>query len=445
MPAETACPIPGVDRALSSYINSRDETLKIRRTISRYLTASLRPVNHATQDQHVNHECPQSISAANTNPPGLKESRIAYLRSLRAKSQAEAKHRELQKSLEDLQDRHVDENPTLPLSELNNESAKDYINLLRQRRKLAELNVVQESLEKLLNAKPSYQSHDPRDHVREVIGEQPDLPAERLVQIAQPEDDQSSIFKLKQEVLETRARMDRADIVRKQAHSAVQDQPGLHEQVRALERARDEIIEWIQGELAKMEEDSVFLEDASPVKHPVQQQALPDLSSAEARIHASYDKYTLARIQLIEAYHSLNEPQPEDGKIQPDNTTKDMSENHKGTKLITPITKLLPHLPLLARSAQNERLLLQQAVFLQSQLAISDQELSEALLRLSGESHLLPAGAKDASAWGRVATEAGSATEKSVKEHLQESRQEVGRVNTIVDLCSLQSKVLAAV
>ncbi|KZM26283.1 uncharacterized protein EKO05_0002215 [Ascochyta rabiei] len=445
MPAETACPIPGVDQALSSYINSRDDTLKIRRTISRYLTASLRPVKHATQNQHVNHACPQSISATNTNPPGLKDSRIAFLRVLRANSQAEARHRELQASLEDLQTRHVDENPTLPLTRHNNESTYDYINLLRQRRKLAELNIVQESLEKLLNAKPFIHSHDPRDHVQEAIGEQPDLPAERLVQIAQPQDDQSSTFKLKQEVLEARARMDRAEITRKQAHSVDRDQSGLHRQVHALERAREEIIEWIQGELAKMEEDSVFLEDASPIKSSAQEHTSLDLSSAEARIRASYDQYTLARVQLIESYYSLNEPQPENGKIKSDDMTKELPKVYKGTELVTPITKLLPHLPFLARFAQNERSLLQQAVFLQSQLAVSDQELSEALLRLSGESHLLPAGAKDASAWGKVATEAEIATDKSVKEYLQTGRQEIGSISTIVDLCSLQSKVLAAV
>ena len=112
MPAQTTCPIPEVDRALSSYINSREDTLRIRRTLSKYLTSSLRPVNAATQNQHLNHECPQNLSAANTNPPGLKDVRLEYLQALRARSQAQARHRELQASLEDLRNRYVDENPT---------------------------------------------------------------------------------------------------------------------------------------------------------------------------------------------------------------------------------------------------------------------------------------------------------------------------------------------
>lgn len=445
MPAESACPISGVDRALSSYINSRDDTLRIRRTLSRYLTSSTRPVNNATQNQHVNHECPQGISATSTNPPGLKDSRIAYLHALRARAQAETKHHELQASLRDLQNRHIDENPTVPKSDHDDEPTRGYITLLRQRRKLAELNVVQESLEKLLSAKPPDQHRDPRDQIQATLGEQPDLPAERLEQIPKLDDNQSSVFKLKQEVLEARNRMDQATIARKQATNATRDQPGLQEQVHALEKARNEIVEWMQCELAKMEEDSVFLEDASPIKRAAHEDVPVDLESAEAHIHASYDRYTAARIELIKSYHSLNEPSLENDRSKADHIVMDSTDDGKDTKLIRPITKLLPHLPLLARSTQNERSLLQQAVYLQSQLAASDQELEEALLRLSGESHLLPAGSKDAGAWGKVASETESATEAFVKKHLQESRQEVSSISAIVDLCSLQSEVLTSV
>ncbi|KAF3001445.1 hypothetical protein E8E13_008033 [Curvularia kusanoi] len=445
MPAETACPISGIDQALASYINSRDETLRIRRALSRYLTSSLRPVDHTTQDQHVNHECPQGITATSTNPPGLKGSRTAYLHALRAKSQAEARHAELQASLEDVQRRHIDDSPTLSRSTQDDEVTQNYITLLRQRRKVAELGVVQEAIEKLLDAKPTTQHHDPRDHIQQILGEQPDLPAERLEQITQTEVDQTSMFRLKQEVLEARSRMEKASSARKQANSTMRDQSGLQEQVRALEKARNELVEWMQGELAKMEEDSVFLEDASPIKHSRQDDSLVDLSQAETCVRASYERYIETRSEVIKAYESLIQPLSKDDKAGAEDTTTAASEDPKNTKLSRPVTKLLPHLPQLARSAQNERSLLQQAVYLQNQLAASDQELEEALLRLSGESHLLPAGSKAASDWGRVASEAEAATELTVKEHLQGSRHEVSSISAIVDLCSLQGKVLTSV
>lgn len=444
MPAQTACPVPGVDRALSSYINSRDDTLRIRRSLSRYLTSNLRPVTQATLYQHANHECPQGTSAASANPPGLRHSRAAYLQALRANSQAEARHRELQASLEELRNRHIDENPPLPQSDKDDESTRGYTNLLRQRRKVAELDTIQESLEKLMCAKPS-KTHDPRDQVQEAIGEQPDLPAEKLEQISQPQDNQSALFKLKQEVLEARSRMDQANIARQQANKLNPDRHGVQEQLHALEIARNEIVEWMQGELAKMEEDSVFLEDASPIKRPIQELSPTlDLESAEARIRASYDRYTSARVELIKTYSSLADPLLDSGRSESDNTTKSATELSANAKLIRPVTKLLPHLACFARSALNERSLLQQIVFLQGQLAASDQELEDALLRLAGESHLLPAGSKDARAWSRVATEAEHATESAVKESLREIRHEVSSIDAVADLCSLQSKVLAS-
>ncbi|KAI4915532.1 hypothetical protein J4E90_003977 [Alternaria incomplexa] len=443
MPAQTTCPIPEVDRALSSYINSREDTLRIRRALSKYLTSSLRPVNAATQNQHLNHECPQNLSAANTNPPGLKDTRLEYLQALRANSQAQARHRELQTSLEDLRNRYVDENPTQPESEYDNEVTRGYVALLRQRRRYAELQVIQESLDKLLTAKPSTAAADPRASIRNAIGEQPDLPAERLEQLSQAEDDQDWVFRLKQEVLEARTAMERAQAARQKAQDEMPGEPSLQAQVHALERARDELVDWVQGELAKMEEDSVFLEDASPVKRPVSVTAPVDLASAETQIRESYNKYIEARASLLEAHASLQ--QPLDVQTDDQNggqTTPNEDGKAAATKPIRPITKLLPYLPHLTQIANNERSLLQQSVYLQSQIASADQNIEEALLRLSGESHLLPAGSKEVAAWGKTARESEAATEKLVKERLQAARQEVGSVSTIVELCSLQSKVL---
>lgn len=443
MPASTSCPISEVDRALSSYINSREETLKIRRTLSSYLTTSLRPVNAAVKTQHVNHECPLNISAASTNPPGLKGSRIEYLQALRARSQAQARHRELQASLQDLQQRHVDEHPAQPQTEHDNASTQEHVSLLRQRRRLAELQVVQESLDKLLAARPSHTPTDPKTLVKDTIGEQPDLPAERLDQLTHPQDDQNMVFKLKQEVLDARTSMERANDARTKAKSVAPGAPSLEQQVLALECARDEIVEWVQGELAKLEEDSIFLEDASPAKRQAKEATPVDVDSAEEIIRHAYDQYTAARAALIEGYHSLYQQ----GVVQAEaeGPTTDVLKGNKTNQVIPkqiPITRLLQHLPHLIRTTNNERSLLQQSVYLEAQITSMNQDIEEALLHLSGESHLLPAGSKDVVAWGKTAADAELATEEFVEHRLQASKLEVASVSTIVELCSLQSKVL---
>lgn len=446
MPAQTACPISEVDRALASYINSRDETLKIRRALSKYLITALRPVTSTTQNQHLNHECPHDISAVPTNPPGLKDSRALYLKALRAHTQAIKRHRELQSSLEDLQQRHIDENPVQPVSDYANESPQDYVALLRQRCRVAELQVIQDSLEKLINAKPYNAGKDPKGLVKETIGEQPDLPVERLEQLSATNSDQTMVFKLKQEVLDARASMDKANVIKAKAQNNTLARPSLQQQVHALQCARDEIIEWVQGELAKLEEDSVFLEDASPIKRPTNTATPVDVPSAEVCIREAYKNYSASRARLVESYESLQQfPQM---SVLANNKTQDTptvsGHSQESDKPTMPITKLLPHIPQLMRTANIERSLLQQSVYLQSQIASADQEVEEALLRLSGESHLLPAGSKDVIAWGNTALEAEAATEKHVKEHLMASQQEMGSISTIVELCSLQSKVLAS-
>lgn len=447
MPAPTTCPITEVDRALSIYTNTREETTKIRRTLSKYITASLRPVNAATKNQHLNHESPHNISAVTTNPPGLKGSRLQYLQVIRSRNQAQAKHLELQASLAGLQQRHLDENPAQRQSDHDDESIRGYVSLLRQRRRLAELQVIQESLEKLLSVRPSQAHGDPKDLVKHSLGEQPSLPAERLEQISQTQDDQAPIFKLKQEVLEARSGMDRASSARKNAQAESRGLPTLQQQVYALERARDEIVEWIQGELAKMEEDSVFLEDASPIKRNISGAAPVDLASAEERIRQAYDKYTASRATLVNSYASLQQPPNVSGEQAHTNEEGDQAAKtslHLQPSL--PIIKILPHLSHLTRTANNERSLLQQSLYLQNQISIADQEFEDALLRLSGESHLLlPAGSKEVAAWGKVAAEAEAASEEYIEERLQASHQDVSGVDAIVELSSLQSKVLGSV
>jgi hypothetical protein len=445
MPAQTTCPISEVDRALSSYVNSREETLRVRRTLSSFLTTSLRPVSAATKNQHLSHACPQNISATATNPPGLKGSRLEYLQALRAHSQALAKYREQQSLLEDVQQRHVDENPTQAQSDHDDGSTQGYIALLRQRRRLAELQVIQESVEKLLTARPPQASKELRTLIKGSIGEQPDLPAERLEHLRQSNDDQTWIFKLKQEVLESRSNMDRAKAAKVEAQSKANRLPSLLQQVHALECARDEIVEWVQGELAKMEEDSVFLEDASPIKRSPNNAASGDLGSSEQRIRHAYDQYTVSRASILQEFERLQQTpvaRTEEGDKPRDASNKAVLHQPLHPPML--VTKILPHIPHLARTADNDRALLQQSVYLQAQIVSADQDIEEALLRLSGESHLLPAGSKDVSDWGKTAAEAEMAADEFVTQHLRNSREEMSGVGRIVELCTLQSEVLAS-
>ncbi|KAF1975794.1 hypothetical protein BU23DRAFT_67657 [Bimuria novae-zelandiae CBS 107.79] len=436
-------PVPDIDRALSPYIKSREEALRIRRTLSKYLSASLRPVNAATQNQHLNHEVPQGLAAAGTNPPGLKGTRGTYLDAIRSHKAAQTKLARLQSSLDELQQRHVIESPVNDAQQ-NDEVMQSYITLLRQRRRFTELEIVHRSLEGLLNVNPVEGLQDIRDMVKNTIGEQPSLPAERLEALANDEANDSSMLKLKREVLEARSRMERARATRSELHSASRDVPGLDVQVYALARAREEMVEWMQSELAKLEEESGFLEDASPVKRPVPIASEQDLASSESQIQDRYTQYTTSRLAAIEKYQSFQRS-PAMGSAQTDNNADDAGSTAQnvgkpGSKVH--ISALLPQLPHLTRNHTNERLMLLQAVYLQTQLSTADAEISDSIARLADESHILPSGSRGVEPWGRTVVDLDARNAKSVKERLQKSRSEITNTTTIVDLCSLQSKVL---
>lgn len=194
-----------------------------------------------------------------------------------------------------------------------------------------------------------------------------------------------------------------------------------------------------------MEEDSVFLEDASPIKRSVKEADSMNPALAEVQIHAAYDQYTTCRATLTESYENLQQPaavRVDHAEVHADKALE--SKASRSDLLPIPATKVLPHLPLLAQITHNERLQLQHSAYLESQVSSADQEIQEALLRLSGESHLLPAGSKDVAAWGNIATATDVATGQFVQQYLQASRKETSSVSALIRLCSLQSQVLAS-
>jgi hypothetical protein len=444
MPRSTSCPVPEVDRALSPYIHPSQETLKIRTALSNYLTANVKTAK-STTPQHLDSVCPRDYSGVKPNPPGLQRTRLNYLRALEARLQAQERHRELQSSVEALQNSHYSDIPAHNDSSYDHEATRGYVSLLRQRRRFSELEVIQDSLEKLLNANPVTILKDPKTRVTETVGEQTDLPVERLDQLSRDDNNDTSMFKLKKEVLEAKASMNKAKLAKADVVGKRPENFTLEQHVYALGCARDEIVAWVEGELAKMNEDSILLEDASPVKQWPRDTVEVDSTSSEQRIRDCYDRYTASRSKLIESHNAIQR------QVR---ATEDRTRSHTnglpaGESAEAPptrtITNLMPHIPHLIQTAGSERSLLQHAVYLQSQLSSAHEEIIESITRLSEESHLLPSGLKQLSDWSVTAVEAEKATADFVSEQIQESHHEINRINAIVDLCSLQSKVLTSV
>jgi hypothetical protein len=410
--------------------------------LAKYLLSHVK--TDKAESHRLDYECPLELSAVNSKSSSLKGSRLQYLHALQAKLKAQARHRELQQTLESLRSQDLLETPIQTEIPCDQEATRGYMFLLRQRRRIAELEIIQNSLEKLLATSPLDNRKDPKAIVQDALGEQPGLPVERLENISGNQDNDSSMFKLKKEVLEAKASMDRAKAARAEAQSAAPSKPTLEQQVYALGCARDELVAWIEGELGKMNEESALLEDASPVKQWPKVPTDFDADASRESIQKSYNQYTTSRSDIIDAHASITSPSVDEpaaySREEPQSTSKEQNTPREKR----PITQVAPLIPSVAQTAQNERTLLQQTVYLQAKLSSAEEELKESLARLSDESHLLPSGPAEPRAWAAAAREAGATTRAFVEEQLQDSQQDIHKIAAIAELFSLQSKVLAS-
>ncbi|ORY09458.1 hypothetical protein BCR34DRAFT_371694 [Clohesyomyces aquaticus] len=446
MPASTPCPLPEVDRALSPFVNPQKETRKVRSALTRYLAASLSHSKPNTTYSHLEFQCPIVNSRNDNKSSDSKTIRSEYLKALRERSKAQARHDRIQSVLLDLHEDHVAELPGQVDAQYDNDVTRSYVSLLRQRSRFSSLQVIQSSLDKLLllNVNPAHGQSDPKSLVKKALGEQADLPVQRLELLTGYPDVDESMFRLKKQVLESKANMNRASSLRAEATKASQADGSLKQQVYALGCARDEIVDWVQNELAKLSEESEYWENASPLKQPGRDQPPPETVLSEYQIRTAYGQYTKSRASLLEALESIGRSATpcDTAPSDPSGLSQLEPESSVSTGAGLPITSMLPQLQSLATSLRNERALLLQAVYLQLQFSLAADKASDSLSRLSEESHLLPSGSKELIAWGKTVSQAEAATEQFVTGRLQESLQETNNITAISDLSSLQERVL---
>ncbi|KAF2467549.1 uncharacterized protein BDR25DRAFT_267026 [Lindgomyces ingoldianus] len=411
------------------------------------MATSLGQFNSSTSTgyPHLSFECPFDSSKVVPKLSDSRQIRFQYINALQARSRAHARHHELKSLLDDLRNGHFIELPSQTRAQYDSDVTRGYVCLLRQRSRFSSLQVVQASLEKLLNVNPASTPNDPRSLVRDAVGEQPGLPLQPLELLTRYSDVEDWVFKLKKQVLESKAAMNGANSARAEAKINPQAVLNLKQQVYALGCARDEIVAWVQDELAKFPEESEFLENASPLKQSGDQSAALDTALSESHFREVYNRYTTSRASLLEALDSINRParvcQAWPDRINAHTQGESQSFNHSNPP--TTITNVLPQLQSLATSLREERALLLQAVYLQVQFSLAAEKANDSLSRLSEESHLLPSGSKELAAWAQTVAQAESATGHFVTAWLEDILQEVNSISTIGDLSSLQDQVLA--
>jgi hypothetical protein len=181
----------------------------------------------------------------------------------------------------------------------------------------------------------------------------------------------------------------------------------------ALQQARNELIGWIEQQLAIIgdaQADAVDDVSSSPAKANGQEEdghvATPD------EIMQLYDRYLEARRTLLDTVQSRQDVSPL--ASAPDSPKPPRTSSQENDATSTTATTLLPFIKPLLDTQASEQEIIQQAAYARRQLSAADSSSERLLRRFADESHLVHPGASHGRDWARAGEEAGETTRELV-------------------------------
>ncbi|KAF2201108.1 hypothetical protein GQ43DRAFT_394915 [Delitschia confertaspora ATCC 74209] len=420
MASTNRCPIPEVRDVLAPYVRSRQETSRIRKTLAKYLAAQLNPSDtDAHHTQHLQLESPSLSNAAVRATNDVKHRRSSYFRAVQAKLTAEERHKTLQHGLDEQHYQHFAEVPAQIDSTYESEVIRSYTLLLHQRARFAALSVIRDSLGKLLECGSGHHHKDPKILVTSIIGEQVNLPSERLEVLDRDSEVDDGIFKLKKELLDVKGSVERSIRDRSDGlqYPSGRENTSLKDEVHGLACARQELVQWVESALARISEgDLEILEIPSPTKKDSR-----TASFMEKSVHEFYREYTAARAAIIDTFPVPDTTTPRTSRhLRIEQSTPLTSSVSEPTSSKIVILDIQTYIQELLQFSERERALLEGAVYLQVQLSTASGYVKESLARLSNESHLLLSGPPSLETWKSAIEKYQIAVRKSILEYLDE-------------------------
>lgn len=398
------CPFPGVGEVLEPYVKPRDVVNDIRNRLHTYLEKHLQ-LDEGQPLSATNLISPPLSGALDDAPQGLSGVRKAYWNALKAHLEAKAKYDTLKSELGALSGQRA--------AAVRDDAAESnfvqecYLPLLRQREKLRKLRVVERALSDIESGTGGPATIAVDDLIKTRAGEMPILPSSQASRRSSAGDAERRILELKKAVLV-------AQRVVNQHHdttavAATVDGAAGHgpeAELFALQQARNELITWIETQLA-------VIGDAQVAGNMQRESRVVDGDHASIPVSTSeigeiYGQYLVVRRKLLQTLQSP--PLPEFRRDVKSQERRNASPSGKNSdKAGVAATSLLPFIPSLVSSKQREQELLQHMAYSRRQLSAAESETERLILRLADESHLVQPGARRGRDWA-VAAETASKT-----------------------------------
>ncbi|KAJ5569774.1 uncharacterized protein N7459_009204 [Penicillium hispanicum] len=392
--------IPPFVKPLAPYIKPRQEALRIRQALTAYLR-SLIVFDDAEPSSSTSHLALCAPADAVTDvkriPADLTGLRREYLKALQANVAARKEYRAATEDVQSLRRQRAFRNrpaepadPQEPGAEL-----RDYLLLLRDRRRHTKLQVFQHYLEELkakeaANLEGIGTEEDPTREVLLPESLEPDTTSNN----AADTDLDDLVHKLERAVVRARSQLDRErhlfDKIKARHDSRKQSGSGEISpatKAQALQRTRDELVQWVEERLVGEGDPDESLVHELPPEEIEEAQRL--LEQQKAQIAEQYTAYLQARRELLDVASRACQPVTVAAK-PPSRSTYRTEFQAEEAPSPDPVHVLSYATETLIPLSKSQKALALQKSFLSGLLAKEKSNTLRALHRLGDESHLLP-------------------------------------------------------
>ncbi|CAG8375753.1 unnamed protein product [Penicillium salamii] len=388
--ADSDIHIPPVVKQLAPYVKSRQEALQIRQALTSYLRSFI--VFNESDDpsqSHLSLNAPTGavadVSRIPLDLPGLRKD---YLKALAANVAARKEFAAATDNVAALRrqrtspDRPCDDDPQEPGAEL-----RDYLALLRDRRRHTKLQAFQQYLEEI-KARDTGTLGDSGYAEEQIV-----LPEVETGQDRAGTNLDELVHSLERAVVSAKSQLDRQKQLFDKAKtqhdsrnetSSTAISPDVKAQ--ALQKTRDELVQWVEQRLVGQgDPDESVLQELPPEEIEAAQHELED---RKAEITKQYAVYVEARRELLEAASRA---------CQPVNVAPKPSSRPSKTELVPVEVPPPDAIDVLSYATENllplskgQKSLSLQRSYLSGLLSKERSTTLRALNRLNDESHLLP-------------------------------------------------------
>ena len=408
------CPLPELAEALRPYIKPREEIAEIRRSIDSLLS------QHVQDDKVPISKVTLSIaetSAQSTLNSPFNGARRAFMQALIARQKAQSQYDTLKAELDllqhALQGNEIDEKKENPVA--------DTVAIIRQRQRRDKLLVIDKALDDLERIRHTSRYADPSEILNRIQSQIPP-PLGQQSQDESLAEAQSHVFELQKAVL--------------RAQSAIQSTPRVSssrapvteewKRAYALRRARDELIAWIEDELAKLSEDE---EHMDPDLDMPGDSGAESFDEIKATLSDLYSKYITSRQRLLRVLNAQSKSDTDSVESLPAKQSASSDESSHSAALAS---EILPFVEILRTTTHEEAALMQHTSYLRRQITTVSAETEQLLVRLSDESHMVRPGTSHTAAWAEAAREARSGDKDAIHSRLVTGETSIDGVRKVL-------------